>query len=431
MYYTEQEPLNAVLVLDENSQHEVTSSVAELISCGVKVISSLDKLNPDDMEKRKDIIILENYILQENSISMIRLYKEIFNLNFIYLGTNDILITLMQSVARCYKVPINDLNYDKLSALINDDEATIDKIKLDYLSIEENCISLQQELLKQGLYDGTVKNLYEMFSALISILEVKDNQLKELSEYCEEQTKLLETSESQSDNLYNQMFDLMQSEYKRDLAIKQYEAIITEDVYKKISLINFRNRPFIIYFKQFTKMNDFDLFILTLYNALRVQKGFRCKVLKLYDSKDSIEIQLQPEYFKLMRSTFQNVDIEANDFLVKFGDYTKVIDLLLSNTMHIDILLIFDCKGHADRVISDADIYFEMCQSKEDRKALGLSKDLTILNDDKASPLNWRVNKAKLNKLPANLQTKELTSNIAIVSILSSIDLIMDRYDYE
>lgn len=87
MYYTEQEPLDAVLVLDENSQHEVTSSVAELISCGVKVISSLDKLNPDDMEKRKDIIILENYILQENSISMIRLYKEIFNLNFIYLGT--------------------------------------------------------------------------------------------------------------------------------------------------------------------------------------------------------------------------------------------------------------------------------------------------------------------------------------------------------
>ena len=56
---------------------------------------------------------------------------------------------------------------------------------------------------------------------------------------------------------------------------------------------------------------------------------------------------------------------------------------------------------------------------------------LTILNDDKASPLNWRVNKAKLNKLPANLQTKELTSNVAIVSILSSIDLIMDRYDYE
>lgn len=431
MYYTDQEPLNAILVLDESSQHEVTSSVAELISCGVKVVSSLDKLNMEDMDKSKSVILLEKYVLQENSMVTIRLYKEIFNLNFIYLGTNDILITLMQPVAKCYKVPINNLDYEKLSALINDDEASIDRIRLEYLTLEENCNSLKEDLLSQGLYDGVVKNLYEMFSTLTAVLELKDTQLEELVEHFEEQTKLLKSSESQLDDLYKTMFDLMQSEYKRDLVIKQYEAIITEDVYKKVPIMNFRNRPFIIYFKQFTKINDFDTFIITLYNALRIQKGFRCKVLKLYDSKDSIEIQLQPEYFKLMRVEFRNSDIEANDFLVKFGDYTKVIDLLLSNTMGVDILLIFDCKGHRDRVITDADINFDMCQSKEDRKALKLSKELTILNDDKASPLNWRINKGKLSKLPANLQTKELTSNTAIVSILSSIDLIMDKDNYE
>lgn len=425
--YNQETDLHAILVLDENSQHDVMTSVSELIRHDIKIIPSLENLTDDLVRNYKTVILLEKYLLQDNSISNLRLYKEVFNLNYIYIGTDDVLLTLMRTVAKCFKMSIEQLTYEKLLGVILNDDALLEKYTLEYLPLENHCLNLKEELLKQGLFDGVVKSTYETLVSLLSILEYKDALIKTLDERCIAQEREITTNEEQADALYKEMFRVMSVEYQRDLNIKQYEVILTEDVYKKISLINYRNRPLIIYFKQYTKLNDFDYLITTLYNAIRIQKGLRCKVLKLYDSKDSIEIALQPNYMKLIRNNFTTSEVEVNDFIVKFGDYSKVLDILLNNKIGADILLVFDCKGHNDRVLSGADLYLDICHSKDEIKPLGLDSNLTIVNDNEDSLLNWCLDKEELEHIGGTNATQLLTAQSVIKTILSNIDTSLEE----
>lgn len=425
--YSQETDLHAILILDENSQHDVMTSVSELVRHDIKIIPSLENLTDDLVRNYNTVILLEKYLLQDNSISNLRLYKEVFKLDYIYIGTDDVLLTLMRTVAKCFKMSIEQLTYEKLLAVILNDDALLEKYTLDYLPLENHCLSLKEDLLKQGLFDGIVKSTYETLVSLLSILEYKDDLIKTLDEKCITQEREITTNEEQADALYKEMFRVMSAEYQRDLNIKQYEVILTEDIYKKISLINYRNRPLIIYFKQYTKLNDFDYLITTLYNAIRIQKGLRCKVLKLYDSKDSIEIALQPNYMKLIRNNFTTAEVEVNDFIVKFGDYSKVLDILLNNKMGADILLVFDCKGHNDRVLSGADLYLDICHSKDEIKPLGLDYNLTIVNDNPDSLLNWHLDKEKLEHIGGTTATQLLMAQSVIKTVLSNIDTSLEE----
>ena len=425
--YSQETDLHAILILDENSQHDVMTSVSELVRHDIKIIPSLENLTDDLVRNYNTVILLEKYLLQDNSISNLRLYKEVFKLDYIYIGTDDVLLTLMRTVAKCFKMSIEQLTYEKLLGVILNDDALLEKYTLDYLPLENHCLSLKEDLLKQGLFDGIVKSTYETLVSLLSILEYKDDLIKTLDEKCITQEREITTNEEQADALYKEMFRVMSAEYQRDLNIKQYEAILTEDIYKKISLINYRNRPLIIYFKQYTKLNDFDYLITTLYNAIRIQKGLRCKVLKLYDSKDSIEIALQPNYMKLIRNNFTTAEVEVNDFIVKFGDYSKVLDILLNNKIGADILLVFDCKCHNDRVLSGADLYLDICHSKDEIKPLGLDYNLTIVNDNPDSLLNWHLDKEKLEHIGGTPATQLLMAQSVIKTVLSNIDTSLEE----
>lgn len=156
----------------------------------------------------------------------------------------------------------------------------------------------------------------------------------------------------------------------------------------------------------------------------------RCKVLKLYSSKDSIELLLQPKYMKVIRNSFRNSDIESNDFLCKYGDYSKVLEILLANKLEIDVLLVFDCKGNEDYVINGADLYFDICQNKSDVKALNLDQELTITNSEIGEPMSWSYDTRQLKQLDERDSLMYLSSLPVIQNILDNLDKVIDLEGY-
>lgn len=222
----------------------------------------------------------------------------------------------------------------------------------------------------------------------------------------------------------------MKAEGERDKALLQYECILSKDIYRKISVTNFNKRPLVLYFKQYTKLNNFDLFISTLHSSLRMHKEMRCKVLKLYSSKDTIELLLQPKYTKVIRNSFSLSDIEANDFISKYGDYSKVLEILLANKLEIDVLLIFDCKGNEDYVVNGADLYFDICQNKKDVRALDLDPALTITNSAIGEPMSWAYDKRQLKHLDDTDATMYLSSLPVIQNILDNVNRIIGIEGY-
>lgn len=81
-------------------------------------------------------------------------------------------------------------------------------------------------------------------------------------------------------------------------------------------------------------------------------------------------------------------DIETNDFVCKTGDYVRILDALLLNRMHLDVLIIVDCKDHNDTVLSGTHLIFNACGRKSSLDSLRLSAENTITNDAD-SKLHW------------------------------------------
>lgn len=422
--------LNVLLLLDEKSQRRLETGLSELISHGIKVINSLDDITEEILEEYNKVIVLEDYVVQENSISNIRLFKEIFNLEFIYLGSDDLRLTEMSTVAECHKMDITNLNYAQIFGAVMKDTGLLERYKLEPGKLEDSTNKLKDELIKQGLFTDKVKELHDSMLTLISVLDDREKKIKYLNQHVQILERENLTSNEQSDITYKELVRVMQAESERDKSLLQYEVILSKDIYKKISVANFTKRPIIIYFKQYTKMNNFNRFITTLYNCLRIHREMRCKVLKLYSSKDSIELLLQPKYMKVIRNSFRNSDIESNDFLCKYGDYSKVLEILLANKLEIDVLLVFDCKGNEDYIINGADLYFDICQNKSDVKALNLDQELTITNSEIGEPMSWSYDTRQLKQLDERDSLMYLSSLPIIQNILDNLDKVIDLEGY-
>lgn len=422
--------LNVLLLLDEKSQRRLETGLSELISHGIKVINSLDDITEEILEEYNKVIVLEDYVVQENSISNIRLFKEIFNLEFIYLGSDDLRLTEMSTVAECHKMDITNLNYAQIFGAVMKDTGLLERYKLEPGKLEDSTNKLKDELIKQGLFTDKVKELHDSMLTLISVLDDREKKIKYLNQHVQILERENLTSNEQSDITYKELVRVMQAESERDKSLLQYEVILSKDIYKKISVANFTKRPIIIYFKQYTKINNFNRFITTLYNCLRIHREMRCKVLKLYSSKDSIELLLQPKYMKVIRNSFRNSDIESNDFLCKYGDYSKVLEILLANKLEIDVLLVFDCKGNEDYIINGADLYFDICQNKSDVKALNLDQELTITNSEIGEPMSWSYDNRQLKQLDERDSLMYLSSLPVIQNILDNLDKVIDLEGY-
>lgn len=422
--------LNVLLLLDEKSQRRLETGLSELISHGIKVINSLDDITEEILEEYNKVIVLEDYVVKENSISNIRLFKEIFNLEFIYLGSDDLRLTEMSTVAECHKMDITNLNYAQIFGAVMKDTGLLERYKLEPGKLEDSTNKLKDELIKQGLFTDKVKELHDSMLTLISVLDDREKKIKYLNQHVQILERENLTSNEQSDITYKELVRVMQAESERDKSLLQYEVILSKDIYNKISVANFTKRPIIIYFKQYTKINNFNRFITTLYNCLRIHREMRCKVLKLYSSKDSIELLLQPKYMKVIRNSFRNSDIESNDFLCKYGDYSKVLEILLANKLEIDVLLVFDCKGNEDYIINGADLYFDICQNKSDVKALNLDQELTITNSEIGEPMSWSYDNRQLKQLDERDSLMYLSSLPVIQNILDNLDKVIDLEGY-
>lgn len=422
--------LNVLLLLDEKSQRRLATGLSDLVSHGIKVINSLDDITEEILEEYSKVIVLEDYVIQENSISNIRLFKEVFNLEFIYLGSDDLRLTEMSTVAECHKMDITNLSYPQIFGAVMNDTGLLERYTLELGKLEDSTNALKQSLLQQGLFTDNIKELYDSMITLIAVLEDRDKKINYLNQHVQILERENLTSNEQSDITYKELIRVMQAEGERDKSLLQYEVLLSKNIYNKISVSNFTKRPLIIYFKQYTKMNDFNRFITTLYNSLRIHREMRCKVLKIYSSRDSIEVALQPKYMKVIRNSFKYSDIESNDFICKYGDYNKVLEILLANKLEIDVLLVFDCKGNEDYIINGADLYFDICQNRSDVKLLGLDPELTITNSRIGEPMSWSYSKEQLRYLDERDTLMYLSSLPIIQNILDNLDKVIDIEDY-
>ena len=185
--------------------------------------------------------------------------------------------------------------------------------------------------------------------------------------------------------------NLLKSAQRSNLSLEQYEMILTKDVYKKVSLLDYDRPPTVLYLKEYQELLHLDSFLWTLYTSIGKQMQKSVKVLKLFDSANSKRVMMESDKYYKLRNGFTASEVLCNDLLVKYGDYTQVLDLLFKNSIDLDILIIVDCKDHNDIVISGNYTLFNMCRNIKKLDVFKLSPNNTIVNNSAKSDLSWNT----------------------------------------
>lgn len=405
--------MKAILVLDDISKERVKSNVSTLISRGIYLVSSLDEITEVMLTDTSTVIILEGMLKQAFGLESLRVYKECLNLEYIFLVQKTNWDPILKTIGRIYRTNIVNLSFEILQAAIYDDKALVadDELSdMDSVNLANKVIGSTNSTHAESVLANT----------LLSVLKREEETIRNLQTSilnCEQlhaENELLRQKNEKYLKEYTKMFD--KAAQLNDV-LSQYEMIFAKDIYTKIDLYSHSERPAIIYLKEFETLTGFDKLIETLYNAIRIQNKQSVKVLRLYDSSASRKVMTLPAYYTVIKNKYKMSDIDSNDFVCKTGDYTRILETLLLNRMHLDVLIIVDCKDHNDTVLSGSHIIFNVCGRQSSLEPLRLSSKNTITNDD--TDLHWEdFNTSGMDR---NQSFVYLSSRPVISTILQSV----------
>jgi hypothetical protein len=380
--------LNLHLLLDDISRSNLKVSISELIMYDVNIITNFRDLTPEFMDKSKKVVILEDYLRKNDTYSDLVLYKELFGLEYIYLGLDDVLLKVMSDVASCYKMDSSIVDYDRLYSVVYSDEALLQKY-IEKEIVVSNVEIFAESVVSNPVYDDNVRGLAENYLSLLQVLSDKVDKIDSFKLKVSELMTQLQGGSDYSKELERSYHEMISNAINLNRTLKQYESILSKDVYDKIILSKYVNRPSIIYLKEYEELLHLNSLLSTMAEMFKFQYKKSVKVLRLYDSSRSRRVLTIPKYYEVIQNKFVRRSVIANDFLVKVGNYTRVLDLLLTNHSGLDILIIVDCKDHSDVVLTGTALYLNMCRNIMNLPAYGLDKASTIVNNEKGNSMSW------------------------------------------
>lgn len=416
--------LKCILVLDEHSRIKVKRDITSVSKSGVIVINKLDELSRNMLEQTKVVILLQDYLLKSNALSDLKLFKEMFSLEYYFIGTDRNWLNVMDNYATCFNMDIAMLDYNLLYSVIIGDKGMQSK----YINKEDLDETLT--FVDRMKLDNSIPEEVREIANLCSTLITNNKALKEVLDSSKSILEYKESKFGAEHATLNDVMDSYEELIKRSALInenlRQYERILTKDVYDIVDVTSSKTRPLIVYFKQYEELIHFNSFLNTLVESIKYQSKYTCKVIRLYDSSRSREVDKLSDRYTILRNEFTNKEFNSEDYIIKVGCHTDVIRLMLENPLGIDILLLVDCKDHNQAITLGHDLIFYCCRNENNIPLFSLNPLNTIVNNSKTSDLSWDTY-PNYKKFKHQLDRFNfLSSRPVIKNILSTIEMKMD-----
>lgn len=254
--------LRAILYLDDTSRLKIKTNVSEIGLYGISFINNFSELTKELISETKTLIILEGYFNKANSVSDLILYKELFDLNIFCLGNVSQYAGRLNDIATLYSCDITFLDFDLIQSAVYGD-TTLAKSPEDLQADMTQTANrdLAKRILKDTVnYNAKLRSLANEFLSKDDALTLTTEERDDYKEkYNLASAKVLKLAK-ENDKLVEGYADIVQKVIKLNNSLKVYESVLSADVYEKVDLTKYTNRPLIIYFKEFRRFVVFGYF---------------------------------------------------------------------------------------------------------------------------------------------------------------------------
>lgn len=379
--------VKAIILLDNMSKRVIKTNVSDFSLHNILFVNNLGEITDEMLMQTKTVIILEGFLRTSTGLSDLRLFKALEGLHYIFIGQEEKLITIVKSEASIFRANISTLSYEVVEAALYGD-TTLEEPNITF---ESSCTEFARLICKnESDFDRRFVELANEYLASASAI----NHLAALLGEEQKAKSRLELNNAkykkENEKLTSSYVDVLHKTYKLNQSLKDYEHILTRDIYSKLKLHNYPNRPQIIYLKEYEELIHLYSLINTLFEVFRIQGKKSVKVLQLLDSTNANRIKTVPAYYSVIENGYLLKDVVVNDFLCKIGDYNVILDALLTNRSNLDVLIIVDCKNYNDTVIGGSFLQFNLCRNANHLTTFGLIPENTIVNNhDNSMYLSW------------------------------------------
>lgn len=379
--------LNAILLLDDRSRVKIKTSVSDLSVQGLSIIGELTELNETILDSTRKVLVLEDALRSRSMFSDLKLFQAAWNLEYHFVGVDDALLSVMAELGTCYKLDPTVIDYNDVYGIVYGDSAFRKKTIEGHIESEFDSIAF--ELLTDKNSSVKERRLAEAFLSLNNILKDKQQTLDKVELERKKDASELGRLTNYSKTLEQGYFKVLESANQMNQSLKQYEVILSKDIYTKIRLDRYQTKPSILYLKTYEDLLYLNSLLESLFEMFRLQARMNVKVVRLYDSSSSRKILSLPGQYYKVPHEFLKRDIIQHDFIAKVGGYEEMFDILLNNPSGLDLLIVVDQKDHSDVIFSGSFLQLALCRNEKRMHLYGLSPEHTIVNNSKSSELSW------------------------------------------
>lgn len=368
--------ISCTLILSNDTRQDMISTIADLAIYNISVYNSIRELKKSDYERSNKIVVLGK--IDVDSISDLKVYKDILNLDIYYLSNDRLLGSLMDSIAQVFILDYTRLDYNLLLSLFYKDSSIVNKYKLNAYSEKLTVNSLVDKFADSN--DGNISLISKEYKVLRSFLEEKLRDEKLLVDQITKLQSQLVGMYSTNSSLSNEIDRLIVQYTKHHNKLKDYKIIFSGDFYDIIDLGKYKKKPRIVYFKEYQDFIHLESFISTLSNIIKIQKQCSFKVVRLHDSCDVHRINVAKTYDYLeVDGKFLASEVIENDYILSYGNYVKLFDLILNSPL--DYLIVIDCKKIDNVIFLGNYLKMNLCRNESAIDILNLLEYSTIVNN--------------------------------------------------
>lgn len=369
------------LLIDPVSKAQLHTNVAALQSDDVEIINSLSEIKESSGEQERIVVLLEGVLSDSTILVDLRLFKSVMKLNYVILCSSADNYLTNTGLARAYVCDFRAVTAQLLQAAVLED-TSLEDYDVQDTARSETLLYVKDVLTGKVEVSKEVVGLAREFHAMYVADSAYGSTINALKE---EQSRLLQLNaklQGRSEKLTQGYAELLQKVGEQNRVLQRYEVALSKELYRKINTQSYPNRPLIVYFKEFEAVEGADEFYRTVCNVVRLQLKRTVKLLKLYDNANCRPIRHLPPEYKILRNHYSTADLAINDYLVKTGTYEGVIDNLLTNQSSPEVLIIVDCKGADDIVLTGQILQLNVCGDRTHLEAYGLKPSNTVVTGD-------------------------------------------------
>lgn len=370
------------VILPNDSLNEMSSNIADLSIYNISVYNSIREMTREDLAKSSRVVIVGK--LSVESLSDLKLYNSIWGLKMYYLGTDDVICSMMSEFCEVYTLDYTKLDQSMLMSIFYKDKNVTKTYGLNQYSPSTSTLNIANNL--EGSQDKNISTLAKEYKLLREFLASTMDLNKLFKEDIHKLESTLLGLYSTNESLVQEIARLVTQYTEHHNELKNYKIMFTEDVYDVVNLGDYKKRPKVIYFKEYTEFLHLESFIDIFSNIVSLQMKSSVKVVRLHDSCDVNRIRIAEDNYLTTDGKFLASDIITNDYILCYGNYIKLFDTILNSPL--DYLIVVDCKKFDNVVLVGDYLKMNLCRNEKDLDKLNLAEYVTIVNNSD-SILSW------------------------------------------